>query len=121
MRRVQKVKPNEVQQLHLQLLRHCRFNEFYGERIADDLVDHPDLWDAAMVCRLESLIALRDIPYNQNNSDTLYIIAARGKATALKALAKKWSADCVNFLSDEETMKLLGTSEHLKVLECWWD
>ncbi len=74
-----------------------------------------------MMCRLDSLIALRDLGDNYNNVDTLYILAVPGKEFDLERLAKNWGADLVCIMGDERSQDLLGTSEKCKVLECWWD
>jgi hypothetical protein len=74
-----------AQDIQLELIRRWQFNAFDGERVAAKLLEHRDLWESVMMDRLAlsgfgdlpamGLIKLRDLPYNEWNVDTLYMLA----------------------------------------------
>ena len=73
------------QDIQLELIRRWQFNTFDGPAVAAKLFEHRELWDAVMMDRLAlsnfgslpamGLIKLRDLPYNEWNVDTLYLLA----------------------------------------------
>lgn len=40
-----------IQEIQLELIRRRRFHEFDGQRVADCLLQHRDLWEAVMMDR----------------------------------------------------------------------
>src|SRR5579862_2767376 len=112
---------HEIQALYLELIRRTKFNAFDGEKVAHDLVDHKNLWRSAAMWSYDSLITLRDLEDGYHNADTLYIVAAPGKERELEKLAHGWDADTVSYLGEDEAQRLMGTSEDVSVLQCWWD
>lgn len=76
-----------VQELQLELLRRTRYNALDGERVYVSLLQHRQLWLAALLDRpgvpnyaqpgkqsMAGLIKLRDLPANHWNADTLFIL-----------------------------------------------
>ena len=63
-----------VQQIQMELIRRHQFNLFNGQQIAEDLLAHPELWEAALFDRpslrdekgllQQDLIKLRDLNMN---------------------------------------------------------
>ena len=75
-----------VQEIQLELLRRTSFNALDGEKVYSSLLQHRDLWQAALLDRpgvpnyaepgfllMGGLIKLRDLPDNFRNADTLFI------------------------------------------------
>jgi hypothetical protein len=114
-----------VQEIQLELIRRRQFNEFNGKRIVQSLRRRRDLWQAVVLDRKDSLIALRDLPMNYWNVDTLFVLCEDiGKATRITELAEEddWKADTVHIDQNEtELAKSLGTSDPGIVVEFWWD
>jgi len=115
-----------IQELQLELIRRTRFNNLDGTRVAQDLLAHRDLWEAALLDRPEplSLIKLRDLAGNHWNADTLLILAVDGPSAArLAEFAEAWAADAAQVHSAEETQRELGGaySEQHRLVSMWWD
>lgn len=136
--------PNVAQALNLALLANASFNALDGERVAADLLAHPDLWLAAVIdraayrydgvvgalARSEAVdwIKLRDLPDGYWNVDTLFVLAADDpeKNRALDELAQGWGADELDWLDDDpgvrrEFRPLAGGRPAPRVLRVWWD
>lgn len=117
-----KTKPiSRVQRIQIQLMRLSSFNEFNGDRVADSLIEHRDLWIGFILDResysaeyarrkfeeggCEGLpfapidtIRLRDIASNYWNVDALFILPQPGKEDSLELLVRReWGADEINW------------------------
>ena len=120
---------NKVQELNLELMRLASFNCYDGERVVKDLREHEDVWNGAVMTRLDSgeLIALRDVADDYWNVDTLYILPKAGKEDELMILALHWDADEVDWIAGREAVHYLGEySRELEanpkaMLRIWWD
>jgi len=127
---------NKVQKLQFELMKLSSFNEFDGNKVADYLLKHRELWITCMWGRFKGgvLIPLRDISKGIWRGDTLYIYTMKDKVNKLKELAKKWNADefGVVYRDKEEGIVTFDHTEvtyvfgsPLKKDECivriWWD
>lgn len=125
------------QKLHLELLRLATFNDFDGDRVADDLVECRGLWESFIFDRgayhaqsinrrsiageterklpVEPIdtIKLRDLAAGYWNVDTLYILPTPGKEDELFALASSWEPDEINWYD--------GLDAGPMMLRVWWD
>ncbi len=123
-----------VQDLHLELLRRVKRNLLDGERVANDLLAHRDLWHAVLLDTLgldgdgvgfAQLIKLRDMKGNFYNVDTLYVLAvSEAAAQKIAEYEEAWRADATEILDLEKTEKALGAhgfDDHLRIVEMWWD
>ena len=73
-----------AQEIQLELIRRRKFNAFDGQRVVASLLEHRDLWEAVMMERLAisnpgklpvlGMVKLRDLPADEWNVDTLYIL-----------------------------------------------
>ena len=123
---------NEVQKLQFELMKIATFNSFDGKEVVKDLEDNQDLWTGAIMKR-NDLIPLRDIHDNYWNVDTLYILASDKDNSRLELLARSWSADEVDWLSQKDleghcekcysNNTSIGSypADKYKVLRVWWD
>jgi hypothetical protein len=128
-----------VQDIQLELLRRTDHNAFDGEKIAASLLKHRSLWIAALLDRLgvanysnpgqlffSSLIKLRDLPRNDWNVDTLFLLTRTGReAETLAQIAEKeqWAADETNIYRDQDEIdRAVGaTGIGFGLLSLWWD
>jgi serine protease inhibitor len=124
-----------AQDIQLELIRRWQYNAFDGERVAAKLWEHRDLWEAVMMDRLAlsnpgrlpamGLIKLRDLPYNEWNVDTLYILAPDKEAA--KKLAEIFNMEnwggMVQVHDDPRDVDsaLGGGREERAVVAIWWD
>ena len=138
MRESTSLRDASVQEIQLELLRRTKFNALDGERIADSLLRHRDLWLAAILDRpgvpnyrepspllsLE-LIKLRDLDQNFWNADTLFILTRTHElARQLGEIAQKedWAGEVQVFENQEEIDTALGVSgEDYGLISVWWD
>jgi hypothetical protein len=124
-----------VQEIQLELIRRRHFHAFDGQRIADCLIQHRDLWEAVMMDRLAishpgslptmGLMKLRDFPKDEWNVDTLYILAP-SKADAEKLaeiLNKRQWGGLVDVHTDPEEVDnaLGGARPGQAIVSIWWD
>jgi hypothetical protein len=123
------------QEIQLELIRRRRFNAFDGERVAATLWAHRDLWEAVMMDRLAisnpghlpalGMRKLRDLPQDDWNVDTLYILT-RNRANADR-LAKifnprDWGGMVdVHVDHDDVDSALGGALPKQSVVSIWWD
>jgi hypothetical protein len=123
---------NKIQELQLELMKLASFNSFDGNEVVKDLLKHQDLWKGCIIDRAGysraayqgciDLIKLRDIEDGIWNVDTIYILTSGVDDKKLEKLAKKWNADEIDFLSDEDAGRSLGEGPtNHKVLRIWWD
>lgn len=124
-----------IQEIQLELLRRASFNAFDGERVVASLLEHRDLWEAAMMDRFcfsrlgrlpdMGLIKLRDLSDNIWNVDTLYVLTpSKAKARELASVAKKdrWGGELKVHTDQENIDAALGSGrEKRAVVSIWWD
>ena len=124
-----------IQEIQLELIRRRHFHAFDGQRVADCLMQHRDLWEAVMMDRLAishpgslptmGLMKLRDFRKDEWNVDTLYILTPN-KADAEKIaeiLNKRQWGGMVDVHTDpEEVDNALGGAEPGQaIVTIWWD
>jgi hypothetical protein len=124
-----------VQGIQLELIRRTDFNAFHGERVVAALMAHHDLWEAVMMDRFcfsnpgrlptSGLIKLRDLPNNEWNVDTLYVLcpdSASARQLAEIAETEDWGG-MVQVHDDEEDVQsaLGGTGRPYAIVSIWWD
>lgn len=125
---------NPVQKVVFDLMKLSSFNSFDGESIVELLEGNEKLWEGAIWGRFDGfseLIPLRDINGGNYNADTLYILASKAGDAELELLvAKNFSADEIDYLSNKEASDKLGSwggegrdnpDGKSKVLRVWWD
>lgn len=124
-----------AQDIQLELIRRRQFNAFEGERVAAALYEHADLWDAVMMDRFAlsdpgklpslGLIKLRDLPYDEWNVDTVYILARdkeAGRKLAEIFNMEEWGGMVsVHDDPDDVDSALGGPLREKVVLSIWWD
>jgi hypothetical protein len=124
-----------AQDIQLELIRRWQFNAFDGQQVAAKLLEHQDLWDAVMMDRLAlsgygklpamGLIKLRDLPYNEWNVDTLYILAPNKEAAHQLAQVFKmeeWGGMVSVHDDPKDVDNALGSGrEERAVVAIWWD
>ena len=125
-----------AQEIQLELIRRHTYNAFNGERVAASLLRHRDLWKAVMMDRFclsnpgnlprMGLIKLRDLPHNDWNVDTLYILAPdKESARRLAAIAETeaWGGEvCVHDAADDVDGALGGSyPREQAIVSIWWD
>ena len=123
-----------VQQIQMELIRRHQFNLFNGKQIAEDLLAHPELWEAALFDRpslrdakgllQQDLIKLRDLNMNVWNVDTLFILCpGASEAHRLAEVAEEWRADEIQIDDHPATVNnILGdTNSQQAILTLWWD
>lgn len=119
----------KAQDLMLELIKVSSFNNFDGEMVVRDLLDHEDLWDGVIIDRDPSqgtpdLIKLRDIGDYGYNVDTLYISSIPGKESDLFELAAHWGADELDWLDPQTAQMAAGSSSFNRekaILRVWFD
>jgi hypothetical protein len=120
-----------VQDIHLELIRRSEHNAFHGARVLADLLAHRQDWQAALFDTYglatdrglpARLLKLRDIPYNDYNVDTLYLLAVNEAAAhRLAALAEPWGGE-PHVYDQADTERALGTScTDERLVQIWWD
>lgn len=83
---------SEAQRLALELMRYGSFNEFDGNVVADDLLEHADLWlacwwgDHTTPLGALASLATEGVPY----ADTLYLLTTQDRWEQLTELAQAW-------------------------------
>jgi hypothetical protein len=127
-----------VQDIQLELLRRTKFNALDGERVVASLLQHRDLWLAALLDRpgvpnfaepglllISGLIKLRDLPDNYWNADTLFILTrTHERAAQLARLAEEedWGGEVRVFEDQQDIDRALGTGrQEYGLLSVWWD
>jgi hypothetical protein len=124
-----------VQEIQLELIRRRNFNAFDGERVAAALLEHRDLWEAVMMDRLAvsnpgklpalGMVKLRDLPSDDWNVDTLYILT-RSKKDAEKLAhvfnTREWGGMVdIHDAPDDLDCALGGAEPGQAVVTIWWD
>jgi hypothetical protein len=124
-----------IQEIQLELIRRRHFHAFDGERVADCLTEHRDLWEAAMMDRLAishpgrlptmGLMKLRDYSRDEWNVDTLYILT-RSKEDAVKLAdifnKRQWGGMVDVHTDAEEVDNALGGARPGQaIVSIWWD
>jgi hypothetical protein len=114
--------PLTAQQLQFELMRLATADDLDGDRIADELQAHADLWHGALIGR-NDLIGLRDLRDGYWNADTLVVLSSGLDDDALEALARQWRADTVHWIEGDEAARLIGDygTPTPRILMVWWD
>jgi hypothetical protein len=127
-----------VQDIQLELLRRMTFNALDGEKICASLLNHRQLWRAALLDRpgvanyaepalllMGGLIKLRDLFSNIWNADTLFVLTpTRREAERLAQIAEEedWGGEVHVFMDQSETGQALGTGrQEYGLVSVWWD
>lgn len=124
-----------VQEIQLELIRRRKSHAFNGQRVADFLLDHKDLWEAVMMDRLAishpgrlptmGLMKLRDFPNDQWNADTLFVLTANKEAAESLAelFREKQLGGFVDLHTDpiEVDNALGGAKPGQSIVSIWWD
>ena len=110
---------NQVQQLHLELIRLTSLNLGDGNAVVDDLLRHRGLWQAVLTDRA-NLIKLRDMPDGYWNVDTLYIMSSGVDDDALLALAHTWHADTISWIRTDRPYHHSMGGSPARVLYVWY-
>jgi hypothetical protein len=127
-----------AQDIQFELIRRRQFNAFDGQRVADKLLEHRDLWEAVMMDRLAlsgyggygnlpamGLIKLRDLPYDEWNVDTLYLLAPTKQAAGTLAeifTMEEWGGMVSVHDDPQDVENALGSGrEERAVVAIWWD
>jgi len=114
---------NEIQKLQLELIRHAEI--FDGKKVVADLKRNERLW-SKVIGVVEPILLPLDKMDKIWNIDTIYIVPSKEKQNnalpnQLVEVARRWKADFVGWVSEEETAKLTGCYPSVKVLKVWWD
>ncbi len=127
-----------VQDIQLELLRRAKWNALDGERVVDSLLQHRDLWIAALLDRpgvpnysepshllMMGLIKLRDLPDNFWKADTLYLLTETSDQAARLASIielEDWGGE-VHLHDDRVAIdRALGTGrDDYGLISIWWD
>lgn len=127
-----------VQDIQLELLRRAQWNALDGERVVASLLQHRDLWIAALLDRpgvpnysepshllMMGLIKLRDLPENFWNADTLYLLTeTSAQAAQLASIieSEDWGGE-VHLHDDRVAIdRALGTGrDDYGLISIWWD
>jgi hypothetical protein len=124
-----------AQDIQLELIRRHQYNAFDGQNVAASLLQHSNLWQAVMMDRFcfsnpgqlpqAGLIKLRDLPGNDWNVDTLYILTPDvASARQLEEIAERegWAGEVRVHDDADEVMSALGTGEAGQAMvSIWWD
>ena len=124
-----------IQEIQIELIRRRHFHAFDGQRVADCLMRHRNLWEAVMMDRLAishpgslptlGLMKLRELPTDKWNVDTLYILA-RSKEDAEKLaeiLNRRQWGGMVDLHADLEEVDnaIGGAKPGQAIVAIWWD
>jgi hypothetical protein len=132
------LRDTSVQDTQLELLRRTKFNALDGERVVASLLQHRDLWLAALLDRpgvpnyaepglllTAGLIKLRDLPDNYWNADTLFVLTRtheQARQLARIAEAEDWGGEVQVFDDRQEIDRALGTGrQEYGLMSVWWD
>jgi len=123
-----------VQEIQLELLRRTQHNALEGPRLVASLLAHKNLWEAVMVDRFcisrpgklpaIGLVKLRDLPENDWNVDTLYVLcpnAKSAKALAGIAEAEDWGGMVLIHDHEDVDNALGGSNPGQAMISVWWD
>ena len=125
-----------AQEIQLELIRRWQFNVFDGLDIVKQLVEHQSLWQAVFMDRLgvanrdgglplAGMIKLRDLPYNEWNIDTLYLLCENiVKANELnqKMNFENLGGMVTIYTDRKEVDNALGSGRTEQVIvSVWWD
>lgn len=128
-------------ELQLELLRRTRFNRFDGPRIYRDLVEHRDLWRAAVFGRDDVVFVerdgrrvhaspvwntinlLREEESEGYNADQVWIVAPSAEAgRAVLDLARaRWKADERRLWNRANSRRVAACVDDERVVSLWWD
>jgi hypothetical protein len=126
-----------VQDIYLELIRRSGGN-FDGDEVAQMLSDHRDLWIAAMIdnlhflqhpavptFRFPTLYKLRDLPLNQWNADTLYVITPdEASRDQLMAISEQRVGGMAHSYTEAQIDRMVshgGIPSGSRIFHIWWD
>jgi hypothetical protein len=132
---------NQPQKIQFERLRLGSFNSFDGDKVADGLLKHRNLWDSFVFGRFRygTLIELRDLPQGELNADTIMILTDLKRAKEIIAIAlKQWNVDETGYCgrvegeyflegdapcnSEKELFQEMGgLGNNQIVVRLWWD
>ena len=115
---------NKAQEIQFERMKLASFNNFDGESVGESLRRSKHLWKAFVFGRWEyfDLIELRDLSTGYLNADTLYILTDKRKLADLLIIINGWSADEVNYYTEDKSHRLGGGFYKDTVLvRVWWD
>ena len=99
-----------AQDIQVQRLRLGSFNDMDGDKIADSLIKHRDLWDAFMFGRftnhgaLGTLIELRDLPDGDINASTLMLTTDKERwPKLLRVIKRAWGANEIGYTGADDS------------------
>ncbi|BCW94587.1 MAG: hypothetical protein WHS44_11470 [Fimbriimonadales bacterium] len=105
---------SDAQRLVLDLMRHGNFNQFDGDAVADDLMQHSDLWiacwfgDHSMPLRSLANLSL----YGSIHGDSLYVLTTEENWESLVSLAESWEYDEIYAVfQNSDTVLLIAGDE----------
>jgi hypothetical protein len=125
-----------AQEIQLELLRRTQHNALDGHAVLQTLLKHPELWTAVLLDRLHvsshaehlpilGMIKLRDLPHNDWNADTLYILSPTiDSAQELKRAidTQDWGGEVQIHSDPEDVGRTLGSSgDGEAIITVWWD
>lgn len=127
-----------VQDIQLELLRRTKFNALDGERVCASLRKHRKLWLAVLLDRpgvpnyaepgrllTAGLIKLRDLPDDQWNADTLFVLTptqAAAEELAKAAEDEDWGGEVQVYTDQKDLDSALGTGRQpYGLMSVWWD
>ena len=107
-----------AQRLQFMLMIEASWDEFHAPTVIRDLLQHRELWHAAMM--FTDSDPLWPLPYldEQWNADTLYILSSGKDHDALKAVADHWYADAT--WVPEGKKPTPHQREVSRILRIWW-
>jgi hypothetical protein len=115
---------NKAQEIQFERMKLASFNCFDGDFVGESLRENTHLWKSFVFGRWQyfDLIELRDMHYGTINADTLYILTDKSKLADLLILIGSWSADEVNYYTEDKDFRLGGGLDKNTVLvRVWWD
>lgn len=107
-----------AQRLQFMLMVEASWDEFHAPTVIRDLLEHRELWHAAMMFTDGG--PLWPLPYldEQWNADTLYILSSGTNPDTLKLVADRWNADASWV---EDSMKPKPHNRPIsQILRVWW-
>ncbi|HUG92480.1 MAG TPA: hypothetical protein VML55_16695 [Planctomycetaceae bacterium] len=124
-----------VQEIQWELLRRAQHNALDGEQVLGSLMKHRSLWTAVLLDRqliwararlpIGGLIKLRDLPDNDWNADTVYILCEgreNGRRLAEVARGEDWGGEVIVYDDQEEVaLSLGGGPDEYVIIKVWWD
>lgn len=112
--------PKSMQELHLDVIERCSFNQFDAVRVVRDLRSHRHLWRSVFMCCDSPGLVLRDLPDDVMQMDTMFLLTDETRVHKLEDLVREWEPDEL----DQRHSPDLGCyppPPGVVVLRAWWD